>query len=171
MSKQQRSSLAAGVVLILLGGWLLAVRLVPGLERWANFTFTWPVIVILVGGGLLLLGLMAGSPGMAVPACIVAGIGGLLYYQNASGDWASWAYAWALIPGFVGIGILLAALLEGKLRSEGREGLRLIVISAVLFLIFGSFLGGPAPLGQWWPILLILLGLWLLFGRGRLRID
>lgn len=171
MTRQQRSSMALGLVLVALGGWLLATRLVPGLAQWADVSFTWPMIVMAVGAGLLFFGLLVGQPGMAVPACIVGGIGGLLYYQNTSGDWASWAYAWALIPGFVGVGVLLAALLEGKLRTEGREGLRLLVISAVLFLIFGSFLGGPAPLGQWWPVLLILLGLWMLFGRGRFRID
>jgi hypothetical protein len=43
---------------------------------------------------------------MAVAACIIGGIGGILYWQSYTGDWASWAYVWTLIPGFSGIGII-----------------------------------------------------------------
>jgi hypothetical protein len=39
------------------------------------------------------------------PGSILAGIGGIFYYQNLTNDWESWAYIWALIPGFVGIGV------------------------------------------------------------------
>jgi hypothetical protein len=100
---------------------------------------------------------------MAVPACIVAGIGGLLYWQNLTGNWDSWSYAWALIPGFVGVGIILAGLMgEGRLRDAIDGGGTLILISAVMFAIFGSFLGGLELLGDWWPLLLILVGLLVL---------
>jgi len=44
-----------------------------------------------------------------------------------------------------------------------------MVISAVLFLVFSSFLGGWALLGNFGPaILLILLGVWVL-GSGLYR--
>ena len=32
----------------------------------------------------------------------------------------------------------------------------------ILFIVFGAFLGGPNLLGDYWPVLLILLGLWFL---------
>jgi len=99
---------------------------------------------------------------MAVPACIVGGIGCLLYWQNATGNWESWAYAWTLIPGFLGVGILLAGLLEGRLRQSLDSGIFFIVISLVMFAIFGSFLGGLQIFGLYWPVLLILFGLWML---------
>ena len=35
----------------------------------------------------------------------------------------------------------------------------LILISLVMFAIFGSFLGGLDVFGNYWPVLLILLGL------------
>jgi hypothetical protein len=106
--------------------------------------------------------LLVNEPGMAVPACIVAGIGGILYYQNETGDWASWAYAWALIPGFVGVGTILAGLFGGEFRKSLRDGGTLILISVILFAIFSSLLGGKSYLGVYWPVLIILLGLWLL---------
>lgn len=166
MDRRRRSSLAGGLILILLGAWFLAIQWLPGLQVW----FSWPWIIIGVGAFLLLIGLLTRVPDMAIPACIVGGIGGLLYWQNATGDWGSWAYAWALIPGFVGVGIILSGLLGGKTRQSVREGGGLIITSLVLFTVFGAFLGGPNLLGDYWPVLLILLGLWTLirpFFRSR----
>jgi hypothetical protein len=160
MDRRSRSAIGFAVVLILLGGALLAVQLVPGLKAWFDASFDWPVVFIIVGLALLVLGLAVGSPGLAVPACIVAGCGGIVYYQNATGDWTSWSYAWALIPGFVGVGTIIAALFgEGELGRAVRDGLRTIVVSAVLFVVFGSIFGPFRFLGDYWPVLLILLGL------------
>lgn len=174
MERQRRSNLVIGILLLLLGGWFLAVQLVPGLDRLIQIELAWPLIVIGVGVLLLLTGLLAGVPDMAVPAAVVGGIGVLLYWMNSTGNWASWAYAWTLIPGFVGLGVILAGIFGGKTRSALREGGGLIVISLVMFAIFstvlGPFVGSPVSLGPYWPVLLIVLGLWLLarpWVRGR----
>ena len=90
----------------------LAGQLFPGMFGRIG-PFTWPVIVVGVGVFLFVLGLITGNPGMSVPACVVGGIGLLLYWQNATGNFASWAYAWTLIPGFVGVGVILEGLLAG----------------------------------------------------------
>jgi hypothetical protein len=157
-----------GLLLVLAGAVFLAQQFYPDLQVWDYFTFSWPVYVIGAGVLLLLLGLLVGAPGMAVPATIVAGIGGVLYWQETTGNWDSWAYTWTLIPGFVGLGIILEALLEGKPRGGLRAGGSLMVISAILFVIFASFMGGPALLGTYWPVLLILIGLWFII-RSLLR--
>jgi len=137
------------------------MQIKPEYNDWFWATFDWPFVIVGVGVCLLIFGLLAGAPGMAVPASIVAGIGGILAYQNATSDWESWSYIWTLIPGFVGIGVMLSALLgEGGLKGF-RSGLTLLFISAIMFLIFSSIMGAN-PLGSWWPILLIVLGLWLL---------
>ena len=170
MDRTRRSSLALGIILLLAGAWFLAVQLVPGLGNWINISLSWPLIVIGVGAFLLLFGLLIGEPDMAVPACIIAGIGALLYWQNATNRWESWAYVWTLIPGFVGVGVLLSGLIAGRFGRAVREGGGLILISLILFAIFASFLGGGTFLGAYWPVLLILLGLWLLarpWVRGR----
>ncbi|MDD2920958.1 MAG: hypothetical protein PHQ36_01620, partial [Anaerolineales bacterium] len=110
-----------------------------------------------------------GQPGMAVPAAIVAGIGGIFYYQDLTGRHESWAYMWTLIPGFVGVGTVVAGLLGENTVSNLKHGLNLMVVSAVLFLVFSSFLGGWRLLGSFGPaILLILLGVWVL-GNGIYR--
>jgi hypothetical protein len=169
MRKQGRTQLALGLILILLGAWFIAQRTFPEVAAFAARFSDWPFTVIGVGVLLLLLGLILGAPGLAVPAAIVSGIGGILYYQDLTGNWESWSYMWTLIPGFVGVGVLLQGLLGEDTRRNLRHGLNLMVISAVLFLVFSAFLGGWTLLGNFGPaILLILLGLWVL-GSGLYR--
>ena len=124
MAGRNRSRIALGVFLILLGAWFLAGRIFPELRTWVD-AFTWPMILIAVGAFLLIFGLLVGSPGMAVPATIVAGIGGILYYQNATGDWESWAFLWTLIPGFSVAYIRAVCLIfsaDTQVISATREG-------------------------------------------------
>lgn len=164
MNQKRRSNLVMGFLLICVGGLLLAARLVPELRGWLNL-WSWPVYVIAAGAGLFLLGLLLGEPDLAIPACIVAGIGGILYWQNATGQWDTWAFVWTLIPGFAGVGTVLSGLMstETKRRRLVGEGLQTMLVSAVMFLIFASFFG-RSLLGEYWPVLLILLGL-ILMGR------
>ena len=164
MNKSRRDSIASGVILILIGLIFLAFQLVPSLRVWTTEEFTWPVWVVIVALGLLVIGALTGTADMLVPASIVGGIGGILYLQDAGIiTWESWAFIWTLIPGFVGIGSVLAGLLKWN-RKEIVDGLETILVSAVLFLVFGSLFGdtfGYVPFKTYLPILLIGLGLFL----------
>lgn len=167
--RQNRSTLFLGILLIGIGIWLVVSRQVPELQQWLDLEFSWPMWTIGAGILIFVIGLIVGAPGMSVPASIVTGIGCILYYQNANNDFASWSYMWTLIPGFVGIGVILTGLLGENTRHNLSSGLNLIVISAVLFLIFGTLFGGLAILGPYGPaILLMALGVYLLV-RGFLR--
>lgn len=157
MASRTRSGVVGGVLLILLGMFFLANQVLP--MNWLRLNMEWPMIVIGVGLFLLVFGLLIGAPGMAVPAAIVSGIGAILYWQNATGNYESWAYIWTLIPGFVGVGVILNGLLGGAPIRESLEGGGWsIMISLIMFAIFSSFLGGVNVLGPYWPALLILLG-------------
>jgi len=167
--RQNRTNLFLGLLLIVIGGWMILTNQVPSIREWIDTHSTGSVYTIGAGVLILLIGLFTGAPGMAVPAAIVAGIGGILYYQELRDDYSSWSYMWTLIPGFVGVGSILAGLLGDGLRHNLARGLRLLVISAVLFLAFGTFLGGLNVLGNYGaPILIILLGVYIL-GRGIWR--
>lgn len=164
MTRERRSDLVIGIILLLLGGWFMAAQfnLVPKLDEIINIQYQWPMIIIGVGVLLFLLGLLTRNPGMSVPACIVGGIGVILYYTNSTGQWGAWAYIWTLIPGFVGIGILLSTLLGGEERTGYREGLRLLLISAIMFAVFFLLLSGQGNITRYWPILVILAGIWVI---------
>jgi hypothetical protein len=167
--RQNRTNLALGIILILVGGWLVATRQVPAIQDWLENNFTWPMWTIGAGLLVLLIGLLTGAPGMAVPASIIAGIGGILYYQDATNDFGSWSYMWALIPGFVGVGTILTGLLGENTRRNLGHGLRLIVISAVMFLVFATLFGEISILGDYGAaIILILLGVYVL-ARGLFK--
>ena len=167
--RQNRSNLLLGFLLILIGGWMIVTNQVPEIREWLDDNFIWPMWIIGAGALIVLIGLFTGAPGMAVPASIVAGIGGILYYQEMNSDYSSWSYMWALIPGFIGVGTILAGLLGENTRHNLARGLRLLVISAVMFLAFGTFLGGLTILGDYGaPILIILLGVYVL-ARGFMR--
>ena len=75
--RQNRSNLFLGVLLILIGGWLVVTRQVPAVQAWLDANFTWPMWTISAGLLVLLIGLFTGAPGMAIPAAIIAGIGGI----------------------------------------------------------------------------------------------
>ncbi len=162
MDGGRRATLAFGVMLILIGVFFLILRFVPGLQQWFDQYFLWPLAIVAFSILLLLIGLLAGIPAMVVPACIFGGIGGLLYWQSVTGNWDSWAYAWALIPGFVGVGLFLLGLTSARERKNIGAGIWMMFISGVMFLIFGSvfgaFRGGWSLLATYWPVLLIFLG-------------
>ena len=95
---KNKSGIFTGIILILLGGLFLASELYPGV-----FSFwSWPFILIGLGIMFLLWALIAQTGGLAIPGAILSGLGGIFYYQELTKDWDSWAYIWALIPGFVG---------------------------------------------------------------------
>jgi len=171
MPDQKRKSITSGLLLILIGLVFLTFQLFPGLHMWADQEFTWPVSILMVALGLLVIGALTGTADMLVPASIVGGIGGILYFQNAGTlTWESWAFLWTLIPGFVGIGVFLAGLLKWD-RKEMGDGLQSLLVSAVLFLVFGSLIGnvfGYVPFTNYLPILLIVLGIYL-FVRAILK--
>jgi LiaI-LiaF-like transmembrane region len=170
MDANRRGGLVGGLLLILLGGAFLAAQLIPGSRSWFNAEDSWPLIVIGIGVLLVVLAIALRTSPLAIPGCIVAGIGCMLYYQNATGNWGSWAYAWTLIPAFVGLGVLVSGLLEGQPMRSLTTGVWMILISLVAFVIFGSFLG-MGRFSAYWPLLLVLGGLLILgqaiLGRRR----
>jgi hypothetical protein len=172
MNAGKRSRLAVGLLLVAVGIAFLALQLMPSLADWFTVTLSWPLIIVGVGVLILVIGLLTGAPETAIGACVVAGIGGILYYQNLTGNWVSWAYAWTLIPGFTGIGMVISGVLGSRVAHSISRGLNQIIASVILFLIFGSIFGpmfgGFTFLGNYWPVLLIAAGL-LVIIRAVLR--
>jgi hypothetical protein len=164
---KNRGQLVLGVILILLGGLFLAQQQMPAVRQWMDLYMTYPLNVVAVGGVIFLVGLLLGAPGMSIPAAIVAGIGGILYYQVKYEDYASWSYMWALIPGFVGVGEIVSGLLSRNM-AQARSGTNTIMVSLVMFVIFAAIFGKLTIFGPYGPaILLVLAGVWLLV-RGLL---
>jgi hypothetical protein len=162
-----RGQLAVGIVLILLGVLFFAQKQIPAFAPWAEMYTAWPLNIVSVGALILLIGLLLGAPGLAIPAAIVACVGGILYYQKITEDYSSWSYMWTLIIASIGVGMTLNGLLSRNMQ-QARAGLGQMAAGGVLFLIFGAFFGKINLLGGTLPaIALVLLGAWLLL-RGFL---
>jgi hypothetical protein len=161
------SSMALGIVLVVVGLFALGI-VVFGIDL---TQYGWPLFVIIPGLTLLVVGFLGGGVGASVPGGIVTMLGLVLAYQSSTGDWASWAFAWALVaPGGVGLGLYLQALRDRDPEML-RRGRTLLFIAALIFMIgfvlFESILGisgqdygifGKAAL----PGLLIVIGIILL---------
>jgi hypothetical protein len=143
-----------------LGGLLIVVGLVFFLGQWLDVDWgaaTWPFYVIVPGLALLALGLtQRDGSGLTVAGSIVAMVGLVLLYQNASDHWESWAYAWALVgPGGSGLGMLLYGTRSGNFKMA-RDGFWQVLVAIGLFLAGFIFFegiigisGGRLPLPEW----------------------
>jgi hypothetical protein len=164
--KTRRGSLAFALLLIVLGGWFLAVEFFPNLKEFAYGAQTWPLGIVGIGAAFAFFALVTWTPGLLIPACIISGIGGMLYYQNYTQNWESWSYSWALIPAFVGVGLILYGLLERR-RGAILGGIFNLFGSFLMFSVF-SYAFAHMDVGvKFWPVGLILLG--VLFLTGMLR--
>ena len=55
---RNRTQLALGLVLILLGAFFIAQRQVPALNHWVQLYMTWPLNIVAVGALIFLIGLL-----------------------------------------------------------------------------------------------------------------
>jgi hypothetical protein len=160
-------------MLILFGALALLGQFFRHLGFWETF---WPFIII--GFGVLFfVGMFAGGrsvSGLAIPGSIITTIGLMLFYQNISNHWESWAYGWTVILMSVGVGIFIMGT-WGQNTEQRAAGLRVLRIGAIMFIIFGSFFeliftaGKPFGLRTLiFPAGLILLGLYLILARSGL---
>jgi hypothetical protein len=174
----ERGRLAAGVALVLIGALFLGAQVVD-LDVGDQ---GWPFVIIVPGVAMLVLGLLLTGPGglgLAIVGGITTMTGLVLFYQNVTDQWATWAYAWALVaPGGVGLGMLLAGLAHGD-RTVASDGARTALVGVGLFAGFGLFFEGVIGLsgdfgffGQ--PLVpgaLVVVGVliiaWTLLGRER----
>ena len=136
-----RGRIVIGLVLIVLGVVFLAAQLLGFDAGQAG----WPLFVLGPGLAMLVIGLVVGGAG-GVALSIVGGIttmtGVVLLYQELTGAWATWAYAWALVAPFgVGLGMLLSGLVQGD-RELADNGGRVALVGIGLFIGFGLFFEG-----------------------------
>jgi hypothetical protein len=173
---ERRGGVMLGIVLIALGAFFLA-------DRFVGFDlgqYGWPLFVIVPGlllfaGGLATPDVRAGA-GLATAGGITTMVGLVLAVQNATGLWATWAYAWALVgPGGTGVGLFLYGLLRRQ-SDLVVAGARTIGVALALFAAFGLFFEGfiglsgePFLVGsEVFPVVLIVAGL-ILVGLSVLR--
>ena len=134
----------------------------------------WPAIVIGIGVVILVLGLFVNrEQGMVIGGTVVTTVGLVLLYQNTTGRWESWAYAWALVgPAASGLGMVLWGIRSAD-PAEIRNGTWALLGGLGIFLVGFLFFEGvigisgePLPLPEWvLPAVVIAIGV-VVLARG-----
>ena len=138
-SNINRSRLVFGACLVLLGLFLLFGEIVGSIFHIRIGHYTWPFSILVPGVLLYALAFTVddnNSKGVVFAGSIVSGLGVLLFLQNLTGWWASWAYAWAfIVPTSIGVGEMVFGTLRSK-QDMVNEGWRLTKIGLII-LLFG----------------------------------
>jgi len=160
-------ALVGGAIMIAFGLLALAGQVFQSVD-WG---FLWPFTVIGLGA-LFFVAMFAGgkqAAAFAIPGSIVGGIGLVLLFQNITRHWESMSYFWTLIIMFVGVGIYIMGLYGGD-ENQKRSGWRVMKVGFILFVIFGAFFEMIFSSFDniMFPVLLILLGVYLVLSRSGL---
>ena len=161
LSRTPKSNRTIGLGLVGLGLFFLIGTIWGGVMN-----LMWPMFVL--GPGLLLFYLVRAlgkkAALLSVPATMVSTVGLLLFYQNFTNHWESWAYAWALVmPTALGIGISIYGDLKknDKTIERGEKlaklGLGIFAVGAVFFELLLNLGGFAIPLA----VLLVIAGIYL----------
>ncbi len=173
MPQRDNGPIVIGVVLVLGGLALFAAR---AFDLDLLSMLGWPSIVIGIGLVMLVIGLLfAREEGMVVGGTVATTVGLVLWYQNQTGNWATWAYAWALVgPAASGLGLVLWGISSGDMKTARRGTWAMLgglAIFAIGFLFFEGVIGlsGDAFRIPDWvlPVVVIAVGA-VMVGRGLL---
>ena len=157
-----------GIGLIVVG----AVLLLGSLFGWNLGLSLWPLFIF-VPGVLLLLAATFTASALFIPGGVLTALGLIFFVQELTDHYESWAYAWALLPAAVGVGLTL----HGQ-RSQNAEltnfGRRMAGIAATVFVVGAVFFEGFifGDFTDTWlfrtglPLVLIAAGAFLLLRQG-----
>lgn len=121
--------------------------------------FHWAQIIVAQGVLFLLAGLVSRVTPLAIPGSIITAVGLLLYWQALNNQFGTWAFAWVIVPAATGAGLLLGGF---RSRAVHQTGWHLLGWSLFAGLAQAIFFMPGWNLVRFWPLLLILFGLWLM---------
>jgi hypothetical protein len=177
MAQSQRNTF--GAVLLIGLGLLFLIGQIFNINLWQMLGFSWPVFVMIPGVIFLALALTGDRKmaGFAFPGSIITGTGAILWYQNLTDNWQSWAYVWTLYPAFVGLAMMFYALRNTDKKTYG-VGRAMVNYSLIAFLAGAAFFelfifhANGALTGWLLPLALIVGGGYLLVtGRGGVSLQ
>lgn len=149
-------------VLIGIGVYFLLKKLnVPEI----NHFFTWPNIMIIIGVILTIYALKKKSYQNLLGGLILLGVGIHFYGLN---NYSFWIDHWAVYIGIIGISLLIRSIWLKSGRKSGflLTGFALLLILSNQWPHSNKLVNETMSLlNEYWPILLIILGLYLLLKK------
>ncbi|MCL4251300.1 MAG: hypothetical protein KJ065_24330 [Anaerolineae bacterium] len=161
--KRDRTFLA--IILILAGVVTLLFNFVTVSESLALLLFP------LLGVVFLAWGLITWRYGFTIPGCIITGLGAGVWLTqqmtNLQGEAEGGIIVLGLAFGFLGIALMNILFKQKAYWWPLIPGIILGVVGLLLTISTQQSLDLLDVIGRYWPIVLVLIGLWLLFGRPR----
>lgn len=160
LSKQARSNQALGLLLMLIGAFFLALNL-----GWLslNQAGIWPFFIIAPGLFLIVLAVSTSAKNSILPGVILTGVG--IFFLLRQWGLLPWSMdlLWPVFPGIVGLAFLATYRVAGRDKGLLVPAFFLLTIALVFLAINFHWLNRRYL--EFWPVLLILAGVYLLIPR------
>ena len=168
MTDYRRSSAASILIVVVLI--IIAAHLIPDLVPWFDTKQHWPLTTVVVGAALLVAGVIAWRL-LILPGLLTLATGLILWYQNETNDWSSWAYLWALYPMVVGVGFMMLGALKGRLMAGFQRAGIPFVLGALAFMIVKGLTRGLTLPVDAWALFVLALGVFAIYKSRTSRAD
>jgi hypothetical protein len=118
-------------------GMLLFVASVTG--NWSIWAYLWPLEVISVAVGFILMAIFLKVPWLMIPASVVGLTGLVLQFCAITGWWSSWAVLWTVEPFAIGLPLLVIGLIK-KIEGVKLAGIILCGLAGLAFAAMSTVL-------------------------------
>ncbi|MEH7379763.1 DUF5668 domain-containing protein [Bacillus sp. JJ1533] len=156
----KKNNLFSGIILVGIGCYLLLQQL--GIPVFTNF-YSWQTLMIIVGIAFLVQGYVEKQPSNILPGFILVGFG---FHFHSINQLTFWPKQPGMLLFIVGLGMLFTYF---KTKNGLFHSVVLLLIS-LLFLNYSRFIswlgfleGGLSFILDYWPLLLVGIGFYLLF--------
>jgi hypothetical protein len=130
--------------------------------HWSIWSYLWPLEVISVALGFVLMTFFLKVPWLMIPASIVGLTGLVLQFCAATGLWNSWGVLWTVEPFSIGLPLLIIGSMK-KIEGVKLAGIILTVFAGVAFAVMATILTTLGWVtGVIGPVILFGVGAWLL---------
>jgi hypothetical protein len=141
-------------------GVLLFIASLTG--KWQIWAHLWPLEVISLALGFVLMAIFLKIPWLMIPASIIGFTGLVLQYCASTGLWGSWAVLWSVEPFAVGLPLLLIGMFM-KIDGVKTAGIVLCGFAGLAFAAMSSFLVTSIWITRWiGPAIVLILGILLI---------
>lgn len=118
-------------------GLLLFAASVTG--YWSIWNYLWPLEVISVALGFVLMAVFLKVPWLTIPASVIGLVGLVLQFCAATGWWSSWAVLWTIVPFAVGLPLFIIGMVK-KIDGVKLAGLILCGLAGLGFAAMSTIL-------------------------------
>jgi len=154
--KRSYGAVVPATILILIG----IIFLLDSLGWGPGMNKLWPIFLLAPGVSFLLMfALSKKYYGVLMPGTFLTIISGLFFYCNFFG-WQKMQYLWPVFLLAVAAGLFMIYLFSGRHSA-------LLVPVGILTLIALVFLVASSTAAKFWPLILIILGVLIIFGSWK----